>query len=129
MSNRRSIWIVDDDKIFTVILKTKLLKLASELEICSFADGAQALDLLMKPETRYPEILFLDINMPVIDGWQFLEEFRQLNLSLPEQFSIYISSSSVDHKDMERSKTYHEVKNYVVKPPSDEDLKRILFLP
>lgn len=123
----KPVWIVDDDKIFTVILKSKLQKLSDQLQISAFTDGSHALEILQNKQTEFPEIVFLDINMPVIDGWHFLEEFRKLNLSLPEPFSIYISSSSVDHKDMEKARTFPEVKDYVVKPPSDEDLRRILL--
>ena len=64
----------------------------------------------------------MDINMPVLDGWGFLDEIKTI---LPQSVRIYLTSSSIDERDLDRSKSYDEVCEYLVKPVDIETLTRI----
>jgi CheY-like chemotaxis protein len=66
-------------------------------------------------ETNFT-ILFLDLNMPLMSGWEFLERFDNLGSELKGQISLYILSSSVDSRDRERSYANKNVKGYIAKP-------------
>lgn len=126
MKNINVACIIDDDPIF--VLGTKRLMELSEFsgETLVFSNGELALnaitEMIAKKESL-PEIIFLDINMPVMDGWDFLEEFE--TLSGTENVTIYVLSSSVDPADAERARSYPHVKDYITKPLNREKLKEL----
>jgi CheY-like chemotaxis protein len=70
--------------------------------------------------------LFLDINMPTMTGWEFLDEFKELPETIRKKFIIYVLSSSVDSKDLEKASENELVKNYIQKPLRKESLKTLL---
>lgn len=72
-----------------------------------------------------PDIIFLDLNMPVMDGWQFLQAFTQLKPA--KKILIYILTSSVDPEDTVKVLQYNNVQGYLVKPITETDLKKILL--
>ncbi|GER60406.1 response regulator [Patiriisocius marinus] len=71
-----------------------------------------------------PDLILLDLNMPIMDGWQFLDNFTQIEVD--KKIIIYIVSSSIDPVDIERSKKYGMVSNFVVKPISTDKVKEIM---
>ncbi len=109
--------IIDDDPIFIFGIK-KVMQLA---DACSnfliYRNGKEALDALtslISANEELPDIILLDLNMPILDGWQFLERFVKVPVS--KKILVYIVSSSVDPKDVLRAKSYEIVSNYIVKP-------------
>ncbi|MEQ8359184.1 MAG: response regulator [Cytophagales bacterium] len=119
--------IIDDDDIAIWGIK-KLMEYANFCEnILVFKNGLEALNKL-KPMIEngvdVPEIILLDLNMPIMDGWGFLEEFIQIKTE--KQIKIYIVSSSIDPEDYKKAKSYSEVSNFLVKPLKTEHLKGIL---
>jgi CheY-like chemotaxis protein len=84
-----------------------------------FTDGELAIDHLRKISDQpdlLPDIIFLDLSMPVMDGWEFLEEYSQLRCSLSKNISLFIVSSSISPEEVERSKTYAAVTDFLIKP-------------
>ena len=75
---------------------------------------------------RFPDIIFLDINMPEMNGWEFLDKFQELKLSHPPKF-VMLSSSNY-HKDKERGKNHPLVFDYIEKPLEEDDLRRLFQL-
>ena len=117
--------IVDDDRIFVFGL-SKLMEMNSfSDELLVFLNGQEALDYILPlvdtPE-RIPDVILLDINMPVLDGWQFMDEFVRLKPRINKQITIYMVSSSVSELDINKAKSYAEISDYVVKPMRSDDL-------
>ena len=111
------IYIIDDDDIFVFVLRKLLQKSKRFDEVINIGNGLEAIDLLVnefETNKKLPDIIFLDLNMPVLDGWQFLDQVEKLPFT--ELLRIYIISSSIDVKEIENSKTYSTVKSFVSKP-------------
>ena len=108
------ILIAEDEEILALTLKKTLERLWPELTLCGIAEnGIEAVNQALK---EFPDIIFLDLNMPNIDGWQFLDEVQKH--SFIEKLNIYIVSSSIDNHEIERAKRYKSVKNFISKPIS-----------
>ena len=121
-----NICIIDDDPIF--VFGSKILlrnnSFASDYLVCQ--NGKEALDVitpLIESEEKLPEVIFLDLNMPIMDGWEFLDEFGKI--SREREIRIYILSSSVDSRDIERAKKYDMVNGFIAKPLTDVKIKEL----
>ena len=119
--------IIDDDPIFVFGAK-RMMELA---DFCNgfmvFQDGRKALDglsAIVASGNNLPELILLDLNMPVMDGWQFLDEFTKIKTD--KKITLYIVSSSIDNEDFNKAETYEVVSNYIVKPITMDALKGIL---
>jgi CheY-like chemotaxis protein len=120
------IYIIDDDDIFVFVVRKLLLKSNHFDEVINIGNGLEAIDLLIyeyETNKKLPEIIFLDLNMPVLDGWQFLDQVEKLPFK--ELLRIYIISSSIDVKEIEKAKTYSTVKSFVSKPITVEWLNGV----
>ncbi|MDT0684930.1 response regulator [Autumnicola psychrophila] len=119
--------IVDDDPI-QVFLCENYLKMSGLIEnIMILRDGKEAYEkfkAIFLSGQSLPEVVLLDLNMPIWDGWQFLDEFT--TIPVDKKITIFILTSSIDKRDMERAKKYKEVSNYIVKPVTMKTLKRLL---
>jgi CheY-like chemotaxis protein len=124
--------IIDDDNIYVSLIK-KIIKaknLCSELLI--FNNGQQSMtyfeDLCNTlTNNEIPEIIFLDLNMPIMDGWEFLEKFSKIKDELKKEITLYVVSSSINPSDMNRAKSSPTVKDYLVKPVHVKDLETIFM--
>ncbi len=120
-------FIIDDDKLYQFGMKRMLQHLNIETEVKQFEDGQQAIQFLQENKDRksnLPDIIFLDINMPVMNGWQFLDAF--VNLHLPQKkVTIYMVTSSVDNAEILKAASYKEIKNYIIKPLSIASLRDV----
>ncbi|NCP52507.1 MAG: response regulator [Flavobacteriales bacterium] len=125
----KRILIIDDDEIFVFGL-TKLIEIkALANNVVVQENGKKALDYiqnLVERKKPLPELILLDLNMPILDGWGFLDEFSALKNSFDQKIEVNIMSSSIAHSDYEQSKTYATVSGYFVKPISIPDLKKLL---
>ena len=115
MRKINSIFIIDDDPI-TVFGIRKMLDTNVEFKtISTYGNGKLAIDCIKKVlnETKVgPEVIFLDINMPIMDGWQFLEEF--IVLPIEEKVRINIVTSSIDPADYENFKYYNNKSHHQI---------------
>lgn len=121
--------IIDDDFIFRNVFEMLLTAENFAEEIQNFEHSALALDFLKSnpPKEELPDLLFLDINMPVLDGWQFLEEY--LNLSPTPDIPVVMMSSSIDQCDLEKAKSYQDhLLSYIPKPPTENDLQTLIAM-
>lgn len=121
--------IIDDDPIFIYGTKRVMKEVGFSKNIIVYDNGKEAIDGLSKiseAEELLPEVIFLDLNMPIMNGWEFLDEFDKLPNHNLKKTIIYIISSSVDPRDLERVKNYKQVSNYILKPIRPNDLQSIL---
>ncbi|WP_425639208.1 response regulator [Algoriphagus yeomjeoni] len=127
MKNKH-VFLIEDDKIFRLITLKMLNNLRLPyLSICECENGQIGLnELALKRDLDEEVIVFLDINMPVLSGWEFLEEMvLQKSFGL-KNISIYIVSSSTDASDLDKSKSYEIVDGFIHKPLSLDSLKSII---
>ena len=128
MNQVTSICIVDDDDIYTRLLKKTIGKLQLAQQIVTYTNGKEAIDAFISDIAQgiaLPDVILLDINMPVWDGWMFLSEFSQMDFSVKLNTDIYIVSSSIALADQQKAGTYSEIKEYLVKPIANEVLMNI----
>lgn len=127
MKKINNVCLVEDDPM-QAFITTKMIKMTGLVEnIMIFNNGKEAYDKLRAifvASEKLPEIILLDLNMPVWDGWQFLEEFTKIPNS--SNVIIYILTSSSDPADLKRAETYNLSKNYLVKPVTRDQLKTVL---
>ncbi len=117
MSKFKVACIIDDDPIYILTTKKIMEQVGFCEEIIVFNNGRQAIEGLSELSAagrQMPDVILLDINMPVMDGWQFAEEYKQL--SLPCNADIYVVSSSIDPEDIKRAHLTPCVKSYLTKP-------------
>jgi len=122
------LFVIDDDKIYHFLLKNLLKQNGIDVASTFFTNGQDAIDHIKANNTAgdMPDLILLDVNMPIMNGWQFLEEMKLLAPSLAKTPDIYMISSSNDNVDINRSKEYDgSVKGYYLKPISREDLDEI----
>jgi CheY-like chemotaxis protein len=127
----KRVWIIDDDDLYVFICKKMLNKLGLENDMIeSFPNGKAGLDTIKSREAngKLPSLILLDINMPIMNGWDFLDEINPYLEKLPDDLTIAILSSSVEPSDKAKALSYSEVNDYISKPVHIEDLKRFLFL-
>jgi CheY-like chemotaxis protein len=129
MNPNDKICIIDDDEIYIFLMKKSFAAMGVDNEVLSFLNGADALEELLKLKYNnedLPSIILLDINMPIMDGWEFLHEFRKLNTTISKKISVYIVSSSIASEDIEKSKTFPEIIDYLTKPVELDTLVSII---
>ncbi|MEM8846367.1 MAG: response regulator [Bacteroidota bacterium] len=122
------LFLVDDDFIFRetaeVLIKTSDLAKT----IFKFENGLEAYNALtelsLQPDTL-PDIVLLDINMPIMNGWELLEEIRRESKMIMEQVQIYILTSSIAPEDLNLSKEYDFISGYITKPLTKADIKMV----
>ena len=110
--------IVDDDPTNNIICKLVIEKFDSNARVQVFQKPEQGLAYLQSPlknESTSKIVLFLDVNMPTMTGWDFLDEFKKLDKSIRNKFRIYILTSAIEDFDEEKIK-YPMVKAFLSKP-------------
>ena len=113
------IYIIDDDDIFRYTITRSLKDQKLSKEIVVFPDGEKAINFMIDnaaDTNSLPDIIFLDINMPIMDGFQFMEEYTKLKPLIDKKIIIYMISSSVNPADIERTKNIIEINDYLIKP-------------
>ena len=121
--------VIDDDDIYQFLLKKELKHTNLVDKIQVFTDGQKAIDYFIENKKSIellPDVIFLDINMPIMNGWQFLEQFKQIQPKIDKEITIYLVSSSFDDRDINRSKEYTEVTDYIIKPVKRSNLLSVL---
>lgn len=124
MKNKTT-YLIDDDKLSIRLMSMLISKNNFCEEIISFYNPQTALNELKNNSNnpaQLPDVILLDLNMPVLDGWQFLDEFELITFA--KKIIVFIVSSSIDPSDLEMAKNYPIIKDYIIKPLSSEKLKQ-----
>ena len=123
------ICIIDDDDIYRYTISRNLKSLKLSRKMLIFSDGEEAINFMMDNvgnSNDLPDIIFLDINMPIMDGFQFMEEYTKLKPRVGKKIVIYMISSSVNPVDINRAKAISEISDYLIKPIETGELGNIL---
>ncbi|MEB2778297.1 response regulator [Algoriphagus sp. D3-2-R+10] len=123
----KTVFIIDDDPLLRLIVEKMMGKVYSPLVVIHCENGKVGLNKLKDHlEASSKCIILLDLNMPVLDGWGFLDEIDSSQLSAYQNITLYILSSSIDKSDIERAKQYSCVKKFYHKPLNSNNIIEIL---
>jgi CheY-like chemotaxis protein len=127
MKNHLNYIIVDDDPTNNMICNLTLRNTLGTVATKTFTDPEEGLQYIRNnfDKDSGKTVLFLDLNMPTISGWQFLEKYDNFSEEVKMQINIYLLSSSIDMRDWERSKKNKYVKGFLVKPMYAETILSI----
>lgn len=116
--------------IFLFFLTKKAIESTSLVELIRvFGNGLDAINFLREhceDVEALPEIILLDLSMPIMDGWQFLDQFTKLAPKIDKKITLYICSSSISPSDVELAKKNNLVSDYIIKPITKEKLIDLL---
>lgn len=122
------ILLIDDDEATNFLHKIVIRKLNCTENIVSIQSAKLALEYLKSEEDNEhpkPDLIFLDINMPAMNGWEFLEEYKKLDESKKGGILIVMLTSSLNPDDKEKSKKYKEINKFLGKPLTPDTLTEI----
>lgn len=125
----KKICIIDDDEMYQFIVKRHIAKVYPEAELISYKNGAEAIEgfkALSATGAPQCDIIFLDVNMPVMDGWQFLSALGEMFPEMGKAVDIYVVSTSLDARDKEKALADKNVKGYISKPIPADKLSQII---
>jgi CheY-like chemotaxis protein len=120
--------LIDEDEIDNIINQKIIESNNFSERVLVFQTGTDALDFLranVKVAENLPDLIFLDINMPIMDGFQFLEEFEKLDSPILDKSKIIMLSSSISPRDIDRAASNRFVKKYLNKPLNSRYLQAI----
>ncbi len=119
MKEKKNFWIIDDDPVFQMIAQKLLMRIDFCGSVETSKNGLEAATKMqeaLESKESLPDVIFLDINMPIMDGWEFLERFTTQMKSLDYPPKLFIVTSSIDTVDREKAKDHPLVQGFVVKP-------------
>lgn len=126
------VWVVDDDNLFFMITRNNLRKTGIETTTELFSNGLEALhaiqDCIARKKTL-PRLIILDLNMPLFDGWSFLDGYEKIDAGIRSQIKIYICTSSIDPNDIAKANEMTDVLGFLEKPLQPELLLKLLLNP
>jgi len=119
------IYLIDDNEGFNYLTEKVIDDLNENHQVEKFVDPDEAIEQILSLE-KLPEYIFLDINMPSIDGWELLSILEEEIDNLKEKTNVIMLTSSILPADMEKAQTIESVKYYINKPLSEYYAKEIL---
>lgn len=124
----KTLFLIDDDELYLFTMKKMIEKNKLVDNVHEFHNGFDAIEFLnLMAANKYvlPDVILLDINMPVMDGWTFMELFSLLKPKLEKQISVYMITSSIDPEDLIRAKAIEDITDFIVKPIATQQLINI----
>ena len=127
--NVNSILLVDDDESTNFINSVFIKKLDIDVDVYKALNGVEALEIIedtIADPDFYPCLIILDINMPIMNGWTFLDKYKKLSPSIKNNCVVVMTTVSEDEKDLIRANNNEEIKEYFQKPMSDEKFSQLI---
>ncbi|MCB9231795.1 MAG: response regulator [Bacteroidia bacterium] len=125
----KSILLIDDDEPTNFLHKLVIERLDCAEEIIVHQEAARALEFLKTPRNgtfAQPDLIFLDINMPAMNGWEFLDAYHQLPGEQRGKVVVVMLTTSLNPDDQTRAATIHDIRGFLSKPLSMELMKEVL---
>ncbi|HEY0056687.1 MAG TPA: response regulator [Pedobacter sp.] len=122
-----TVCIIDDDQIHHFMIGKSLQIQGLSKNLISFHDANVALNFFKENIdncTLLPDVIFVDLNMPVINGWQFLEQFQSIKTQIKKDIRVFVVSSSIDESEMNRAISINFVNGYLEKPVRPEAIRQ-----
>lgn len=130
MKKVNSAIIIDDDPTNNLVCENIIIGSRLTDNVKSFTNVSEALNYLkaLQNKEELPDIIFLDINLPQMSGWDFLEEYKALIAKNIKKPDLFILTSSIIKKDIVKAKSEQEVKGFINKPLTKEKVKTLFQL-
>lgn len=130
----KAVMLIDDNSIDNFV-NEKIIKMAHfasnvyvQTSVLSGLEFLKNMEVIKEySQEMVPEIIFLDLNLPLVDGFQFLDEFEKFSPELKSKIKIIILTCSINPNDVERSKGYESVVDYFYKPLAVKELSKFLI--
>ncbi len=119
MVKTKTIIVVDDDPVSNFLCTRIVAKSEINAEVKAFLHGREALDFIeqcINSNADLPDLILLDVNMPLMNGWEFLDEYKILVPKMSKAIPVFILSSSVYNQDIQKARAIPEVSDYLIKP-------------
>lgn len=123
----KRVFLIDDDEVFVFLTKKVIERSGVDVELTVFSNGQEAMEHIKGiagDESKLPDVILLDLNMPVMDGWDFLSTYQEIEVA--KFIALYIVTSSISPYEVERAKHIKEVKEFIVKPIAKEKFIEII---
>ncbi len=129
MNKKKNIFLVDDDRTTNFVHRTLISKVEKDAVVDDFLEAYEFLEFLaenINHAENLPDFILLDVNMPQMSGWEFLDEYKKTIFPFMKKCKIVMVTSSNNSIDLEKARQYPFVKGYYVKPISSDMLTEIL---
>ena len=123
-----NILIIDDDEINNFIAAKLIAKIPLHATVNTCLNGLEGIKFIknnLEKKEELPDIIFLDINMPVMNGWEFLDEYETIKNQISKNVAINMLSSSVYNDDISKAETYNTVNKFISKPLTVEKIQNL----
>jgi CheY-like chemotaxis protein len=127
-----TICVIDDNDVYQFVMKNSINKLNPNIKILAYLNGEEGIESLkemIENKEPLPDVILLDINMPIMDGWEFMNEFIKIKPKLPRVMPIYLTTSSLDASDIDKAKSYEDITGFLSKPIDRHTLLKITQSP
>lgn len=120
MSNTyRMVWLIDDDSIHNMVLEILIKRSGFAENVLSFTNARYAIEALTDANEKgnpFPDVIFLDLNMNDMNGWEFLEHYHKFDDERKSKCKVFVLTSSVNRTDRERALQNEDVAEFLSKP-------------
>ncbi|MBS9461433.1 response regulator [Flagellimonas sp. 389] len=121
-----SILLLDDNPATNYIHKKFIEKVNCTERVLEFQNGYEALKYIRDHSHRPPDLIFVDINMPIMDAWEFLEEFEKLEEGLRQKSKVFVLTTSLSPRDVEKANQIGFIEDIMMKPLSTDDIEQLM---
>lgn len=123
----KHIALVDDDEVINLVHSEVIKRIVDDVHLDIFQSGTQLLDYLKTNEAEQLDVIFLDIRMPEMDGFEVLEKMEAMRSKASQNSRVYVLSSTLDERDLNKAKSNPLVTDFIGKPLSFEAFRRLLL--